>query len=115
LREIEALDGMPSRDTMRAWLRDKPDFSVQYAQAKEAFAEREFEKLHAIADNVDESHEAIAKARLRIDTRKWTLARLAPKKYGDKVQQEVSGPGGGPVEGNIKIEFVKPGDGTRNE
>ena len=26
---------------------------------------------------------------LRIDTRKWALARMSPKKYGDKVTQDI--------------------------
>ena len=30
-------------------------------------------------------------ARLRVDTRKWAAARLAPKKYGDHVQHEHKG------------------------
>lgn len=41
--------------------------------------------------------EHVQRSRLRVDTRKWFAARLHPKKYGDKVTQEISGPGGGPV------------------
>jgi hypothetical protein len=29
---------------------------------------------------------AVQKQRLQVDTRKWLLARLAPKKYGDKLE-----------------------------
>jgi len=29
--------------------------------------------------------------RLRVDTRKWMAARLAPKKYGDRVSHDVQG------------------------
>ncbi len=42
-----------------------------------------------IADMVSEEAAAVAKARLRIDTRKWALARMNPKKYGNKVSQEI--------------------------
>lgn len=38
----------------------------------------------------------------RIDTRKWLLSKLAPKKYGDKVATEISGPDGGPVETKVE-------------
>ncbi len=31
-------------------------------------------------------HEVVARSRLRVDARKWLMARLAPKKYGDKLQ-----------------------------
>ena len=30
-------------------------------------------------------------ARLRVDTRKWAAARLAPKKYGDHISHDVKG------------------------
>ena len=30
---------------------------------------------------------------MRVDTRKWAAARLAPKKYGDRISHDVKGPG----------------------
>ena len=33
-------------------------------------------------------HEAINRSRLRIDTRKFLLSKLLPKKYGDKLEPE---------------------------
>jgi hypothetical protein len=35
--------------------------------------------------------EAIARARLRFDARRWLMSKLAPKKYGDKVELEHTG------------------------
>ena len=42
----------------------------------------------AIADEVAtaETSEAVNAARLRVDTRKWYLSKLAPKRYGDRAQ-----------------------------
>ena len=34
---------------------------------------------------------------MQIDARKWVLARMNPKKYGDKFTQELTGADGGPV------------------
>jgi hypothetical protein len=31
------------------------------------------------------NHEVVARARLRVDTRKWAMSKLAPKKYGDRI------------------------------
>ncbi len=31
-------------------------------------------------------HEVVARDRLRVETRKWLMARMAPKKYGDRMQ-----------------------------
>lgn len=35
--------------------------------------------------------DVIARSRLRVDTRKWMLARMAPKKYGERITQEHTG------------------------
>ncbi len=39
----------------------------------------------------------IKRSALRVDARKWYLAKLAPKRYGEKVNHEVSGKDGAPV------------------
>jgi ABC transporter substrate binding protein len=33
------------------------------------------------------------RARLQVDSRKWLAARMAPKKYGDRISHDVKGPG----------------------
>jgi hypothetical protein len=42
-------------------------------------------------DSENESQARIQRDRLRVDTRKWMAARLAPKKYGDHVSHDVQG------------------------
>lgn len=41
--------------------------------------------------------DVVAHTRLQIDTRKWMLSKMLPKIYGDKVTQELTGSGGGPI------------------
>lgn len=41
------------------------------------------------ADVLNSEH--VQRSRLRIDTRKWALARMSPRKYGDKIGVEHSG------------------------
>jgi hypothetical protein len=99
LRFICGDEDMPSRATVRRWLRDKPDFSNSYARAHEEFADAIFEEILEIADDSQGDYveretrkgitlvlraEAVSRSKLRVDTRKWMLARIAPKKYGDK-------------------------------
>lgn len=97
LRSICRDTQMPCMTAVFTWLRDKPKFAEQYTRAREAQAEAMADELIEIADNsasdmvVDEegneriNHEVVARAKLRIDTRKWIASKLLPKKYGDKV------------------------------
>ena len=43
------------------------------------------------------SSDVIASKRLQVDTLKWKLSKMLPKVYGDKVTQEHTGAGGGPI------------------
>jgi len=81
--------GMPDKSTVFRWIAAHEEFRDKYAKATEARADAIFEDMFGIADDATEESAAVAKARLRIDTRKWALARMNPKKYGDKVSQEI--------------------------
>ncbi|HCN96665.1 MULTISPECIES: ubiquitin carboxyl-hydrolase [Mixta] len=89
LRKVCERPGMPNKSTVFRWLAQHEEFRDQYAKATETRADAIFEEMFDIADNVAEEAAAVGKARLRIDTRKWALARMNPKKYGDKVSQEI--------------------------
>jgi len=89
LRKVCERPGMPGKATVFRWLAQHEEFRDQYAKATETRADAIFEEMFDIADNVAEEAAAVGKARLRIDTRKWALARMNPKKYGDKVSQEI--------------------------
>jgi len=100
-------DWMPSIGTILRWVSEKPDFREQYARAREVQAETHADEIVTIADGVscaDPSAIDVARDRLRIDARKWVASKLLPKKYGDKVQAEVSGPDGGA----IAVTWLKP-------
>lgn len=87
---------MPSRATVFVWLSKNKEFQDSYALAREAWADAIFEEILEISDDSDNdtttnergtlvaNHEWIARARLRVDTRKWALARMSPKKYGER-------------------------------
>lgn len=95
---------MPSREAVRLWLRDDEVFRAQYARAREAQADHFFDEMVEIADDsrndfieketakgavVSLNAEAVSRARLRVETRKWLVARLAPKKYGERAEVEL--------------------------
>lgn len=114
---------MPAPSTVFLWLQKHKEFSDQYARALEARTEAMADDILAIADDgtndwMERKHgddvawvtngEALQRSRLRVDARKWLMSKMAPKKYGDKITQEVSGPEGGPIESVTRIELVAP-------
>lgn len=96
LRKVCEMKSMPSISTVMKWVSQDEVFSEQYTRAREARADAIFEDCLDIAD--DAKADDVAKARLMVDTRKWMLGKMAPKKYGDKVSHEVSGPSGGAIQ-----------------
>ena len=89
-RQICRDDAMPVMSTLMKWLTetDKVIFSEQYARARDCQADYYADEIIDIADELgdDVDSNAINKAKLRIDSRKWKVARMSPRKYGDKQQ-----------------------------
>ena len=78
--------------TFIGWTVENAALAEAYARARETLIERMAAETLAIADAPVGSTEhgitdsgAVQKQRLQVDTRKWLLSKLAPKKYGDKV------------------------------
>jgi len=109
LRSICRDEKMPSQSMVFRWLASNEQFRVQYAHAREAQADSWADDIIEISDdgqndtytdgdgNERTNQDVIARSRLRVDTRKWLMARMAPKKYGDKITQEVTGADGAPL------------------
>tara|TARA_R100001086_G_C11694547_1_gene219570 strand:- start:3 stop:410 length:408 start_codon:yes stop_codon:yes gene_type:complete len=109
LRSICEDEGMPGRSTVFQWLAKHKEFADQYARAQEDRTTAFAEDIIEIAD--DGNAEDVQRAKLRVDARKWLMSKMAPKKYGDKVTQELTGEGGGPVQHRFEVEFVGPQKG----
>lgn len=107
LRHIEAIEGMPHKATIMRWCIKYPAFCEQYTRAKEQQAEALNEELLDIADDARNdwiekenqktgttfialNEEAISRARLRIETRKWLMGKMKPKKYGERATMDVN-------------------------
>jgi hypothetical protein len=117
LRAICRDEEFPPESTVRAWaLEDVDGFGARYAYARQIGLDAMADQLLEIAD--DSRHdfttdangnkvvngEHINRSRLRVDTRKWYLAKLAPKRYGEKVDLNVGGQDGSPVAMVIRWE-----------
>lgn len=104
LRKICAQDGFPDAATVFRWLGKHEEFREQYALARAAQADTYADEIVDIADSEGDP----AKARVRVDARKWVASKLKPKAYGDKVLAEHTGADGGP----LVVEIVKFGADT---
>ena len=102
--------------TFYEWVNSDAALAERYARARESLIEHIAAETIAIADEpaallptgaIDSA--AVQKQRLQIDTRKWLLSKLAPKKYGEKI--EVSGDAENPLAIKaIERVVVKNGD-----
>jgi hypothetical protein len=86
----------------------KPEYAQHYARAMEKRADAIFDQITDIADNPDPDAD-VQRDRLRVDARKWVVSKMLPKKYGDKITQELTGADGAKLmPEKIIIEIVDP-------
>lgn len=116
LRELCREDeSMPAQSTVFRWLAQDESFREQYTRAREAQADVMADEILAIADETERDTvetetgkrpdaEWIARSRLRVDARKWLASKMAPKKYGDKLDVGIGGIPDAPA---VQINIVK--------
>lgn len=94
--------GMPDTQTVSRWKREDEVFRAAYARAREEGADR-------MVDKIIESNERMLSARTMVDVQalkeyreglKWAAGKFNAQ-YGDKIVQEHTGAGGGPVQINL--------------
>lgn len=88
----------PSKSTVFKWLLEIPEFSDNYRRARELQQESNLEEIVEIADDGTNdwmeklnkegeiigwtlNGEHVQRSKLRVDTRKWIMERMAAKKY----------------------------------
>lgn len=106
MRTACAHEGMPAMSTVFTWFRTQPGFTDQYARAKQEASDAMAEEILDIADDGTNDYMTITKgdfeynvedrevtnrSKLRVDTRKWLMAKMKPKKYGEKVDITTGG------------------------
>tara|TARA_Y100000310_G_scaffold42544_1_gene39826 strand:+ start:78 stop:617 length:540 start_codon:yes stop_codon:yes gene_type:complete len=107
LKEICTDSELPSLRTVYRWLAKEPTFWHAYARAREAQTDRMADEIVEIADDAANDYtervgrdgevervldpENVQRSRLRIDTRKWLMSKFAARRFGDKVQLEMTG------------------------
>lgn len=121
LRTICKSEGMPTRETVRVWRNDNPDFSGQYARAREDQADFYADECIEIADDKSQdildikeggdtrmitNSAAVQRAKLQCEMRKWKASQLAPKRWGQQ-NATVTGADGGAIAIKLTIEEKK--------
>lgn len=105
LRAICRDEGMPAESTVRNWaLDEKSPFFAQYEKARLVGYLGMFDEIKEIADTTQEGVKVVEKLtgtevtradmiehrRLRVDARKWMLAKALPKVFGDRITADVN-------------------------
>lgn len=103
MRKAAAENGVPNPTVMR-WVRSRPAFAEQYARACETRLGVQEEKLfdlmaqgHLAAMDPECGNARLQAVKLEIDTLKWMLSKLLPKKYGEASRLELDGKVDGPA------------------
>lgn len=110
LRQICRDEDMPDERTVRRWAANpEHEFSPHYTRAREIGYLRMVDELLEIADDGSNdwmiregkdgeaswvaNGEHVQRSRLRVDTRKWVLAKMLPKVFGEKLDTANAGAG----------------------
>jgi len=113
---------LPNAETFFTWIRESEELAHDYARAKESQADIIAEEMLDISDNGTNDYmerqagngdnvgwqlngEHVQRSKLRIETRKWLLGKLRPKRYGDTVRQEITGANGGAL--NVTVTPIQ--------
>lgn len=82
-----------AHSTFLGWVNDDATLADNYAHTREDLIERIASEVMELADSeVPETGDgkrdwqAIQQRKLQVDSRKWLLSKLAPKKYGDRLE-----------------------------
>ena len=98
---------LPDMRTVTRWLAKYEDFRQRYRAAREIQAETLLDEITRIADDSSKdtimrpdgkggevaavNREFVERSRLRVQARQWLIAKMHPKKYGEKVDVTHSG------------------------
>lgn len=107
MRKACVEQGSITKKTFLEWVSADELLSAQYARAMEARSDVLFDEILEISDDGSNdfiekfdsdgvpyevlNQEHIQRSKLRVDSRKWALSKMQPKKYGDKLDVTTDG------------------------
>jgi hypothetical protein len=111
-----------SSTTIYKWLSNNPEFAEQSARARRMQAELLHDRAQQVAQTpligkvvkddekngrTETTSDNVERSKLIVQTLLKRAGQLDPKKYGEKIQAEHTGPEGGPIQAQITVKFVK--------
>ena len=106
LKTICDQDAMPSMRTVFNWLNvdaDHEEFLHMYEDARRQQQEYRADEIVKLSDGPENDTN---RARLMVDTRKWLMSKLMPRKYGDSTRID----GTLDITHHKEVSWDKPGD-----
>lgn len=100
LRTVCLSEDMPDKSTIFRWFRLYKEFNDQYAQACDERVEAQHEDLLELGDeavrlaqwvNDKVSNAVVSAVKLKADNMKWSMSKMKPKKYGDRIDHTTNG------------------------
>jgi hypothetical protein len=105
VKSILKKEGMPNITTFLRWIDANEAFRNQYARAFQLRADALFDEMVEIAYTTEEGivmkdtpngiiiekGDMLGHRRLKVDTLKWAMSKMFPKKYGDKTDITTNG------------------------
>lgn len=96
LVKIAEDDRMPGRVTIYRWFDEYPDFGTKCARAREGLADYLVDEIEKLARSATKDNIEVVK--LQISVAQWRAMKMAPRQYGEKRYQEVTGKDGGAIQ-----------------
>lgn len=92
--------------TFLGWVTQRAELADKYARARECRAELRADQIDELASKVERGELDPQAGRVVIDARKWAASKLAPKRYGERIAQEITGADGGPIRTESKVTMA---------
>jgi len=110
IRQIAAGMGISCGQVLKIVHDGGEEAEKHYTRARDAAAD--IFETDIIEAALSASPESAPADRIKVDALKWVAARRAPKRYSERIQQEVTGKDGGPLQtvSEIVVTFTSASD-----
>ncbi len=105
LKLMEEHPEWPSRSTILKWEDENPEFETAVWKARKSQAALFVDRLNETIEN--STPETSSADNVKIKGYTWLAARMAPRKYGDKLALTGGDEDDAPIKNELTIKFVK--------